>query len=49
MTEFSLVESIFALSFDQTWLVLAVGTPNHGLRAMLWSRVRDRPNNFFFF
>ena len=33
---FSLVESTVAFSFDPTWLVLAVGTLNHGPRAELW-------------
>ena len=33
---FSLMESILVFSFDQTWLVLVFGTPNHGSRARFW-------------
>ena len=32
---FFLVESTVTFSFDPTWLVFAVGTPNHGQRARL--------------
>ena len=34
--EFYIRESIVVFSFDPTWLVLTVGTPNHGSRTGLW-------------
>ena len=42
------MESTVAFSFDQTWLVFAVETPNHGQELDFGSYVGDRPKNFFF-
>ena len=34
--EFSLGASTIAVSFNPTWLILIVGTTNHGPRTGLW-------------
>ena len=36
MRELFLGELIIVSLFDPTWLILAVGTPHHGLKAGFW-------------
>ena len=43
-------ESIVVFSFDPTWLVLAIGTPHHGLKVEFWvSWLEISLEDFFFF